>query len=184
MPKGQYVRTFRSNWKNSRGPYSEVFWSRVDKEGPIHQALGTRCWLWTGNRNRGKGWPNTYGVFRYSGAHRVSYTLCLGSIPEGLQVLHRCDNPPCVNPDHLFLGTQQDNMDDKMAKGRQGDSGTKTPPHGDLNGRAKLTRKLVQFSRKKYKEGWTLQQIADQIKCPVHIRTLYSALKGRTWRNV
>ena len=63
-----------------------------------------------------------YGIVRISNksqrAHRVSYALSIGPIPEGLLVLHRCDNPPCVNPDHLFVGTDNDNAQDKVTKGR------------------------------------------------------------------
>lgn len=77
------------------------------------------CWEWTAGRfNHG------YGVFcasskkRAALAHRVSYELCIGPIPEGLHVLHSCDNPPCVNPAHLSVGTNQDNCQDKVARGR------------------------------------------------------------------
>lgn len=77
----------------------------------------TGCWEWTAERNR-KG----YGIFwrnaSMTGAHRASYELHVGPIPDGLHVLHRCDNPPCVNPAHLFLGTNQDNVDDRQRKGR------------------------------------------------------------------
>lgn len=75
------------------------------------------CWMWTGARMRGEG---SYGRFRNRLAHRVAWELFKGPIPFGLYVLHRCDNPPCVNPEHLFLGTQQDNMDDAHQKGRGG----------------------------------------------------------------
>jgi hypothetical protein len=75
------------------------------------------CWVWSGATNR-KG----YGVYifrgKYVGAHRVAWTLFRGPIPDGLFVLHRCDNPPCLNPDHLFLGTHNDNMIDMVLKGR------------------------------------------------------------------
>lgn len=75
------------------------------------------CWNWTAAKNR-KG----YGQIRIKGrlwiAHRLSYTLAKSEIPEGFHVLHSCDNPSCVNPDHLSIGTNQDNVDDKMAKRR------------------------------------------------------------------
>ena len=76
------------------------------------------CIEWTGARVR------QYGVLRvhtvHWSAHRLAWTLAYGQIPEGLHVLHSCDNPPCCNPAHLFLGTQSENMRDKVSKGRQG----------------------------------------------------------------
>lgn len=94
-------------------PIQDRFWLHVDKSGD--------CWLWTGATDH-----NGYGKVDYRtplrrtlGAHRISWMLRYGDIPNGLKVLHKCDNPKCVNPDHLFLGTHQDNMDDMVAKGRQ-----------------------------------------------------------------
>lgn len=87
------------------------FWDRVDTSGS--------CWVWTGACNR-KG----YGEYHFNGkarrAHRVSWELTYGPIPEGLIVCHRCDNPSCVRPDHLFLGTHSDNAIDRERKGRGG----------------------------------------------------------------
>lgn len=90
------------------------FWSNVPK--------GDRssCWEWKGVRVGSM--TIKYGQFNFPGgrtaAHRFSWYLAHGPIPNGLQVLHKCDNPPCVNPSHLFLGTQADNVHDCVAKGR------------------------------------------------------------------
>ena len=85
-------------------------WSRVDKTGD--------CWVWTGATTTAG-----YGEIRFGGkvvrVHRLVYELTVGPIPEGMGVLHRCDNPPCCRPDHLFLGTQRDNARDMVAKGRK-----------------------------------------------------------------
>lgn len=81
------------------------FWSRVDKSGD--------CWLWTGARD-GKG----YGRLGNKVASRLSWELSHGPIPRGKLVCHKCDNPPCVRPDHLFLGSPADNFYDMVAKGR------------------------------------------------------------------
>lgn len=84
------------------------FWSRVVK--------GDGCWEWTGARSGGYGTVAVGG--RTVKAHRVSWEMTFGAIPDGLCVLHRCDNPGCVRPDHLFLGTVDDNNKDRAAKGR------------------------------------------------------------------
>ena len=79
---------------------------------------GDGCWLWLGTC-RGDGYGLTKTEDRKTiGSHRMAYLLTYGEIPDGLLVLHKCDNPPCVNPEHLFLGTHQDNRDDMLKKGR------------------------------------------------------------------
>lgn len=77
----------------------------------------TGCWVWTGSKLR-KGYGNLWVIDRIVRAHRYSYTLFCGSIPDGMKVLHSCDNPPCCRPDHLFLGNDLDNARDRDSKGR------------------------------------------------------------------
>lgn len=92
--------------KNKNGGSLTDFWSKVDKDGPIHPVLG-RCWVWIGPKFSGK----EYGQFGALGerrAHRISYKIKFGEIPEGMMVLHKCDIGSCVNPDHLFVGTHKD----------------------------------------------------------------------------
>ncbi len=85
----------------------EAFQSKVRKGKP------NECWPWTGGS-----FQHRYGIFNKLRTHRIAYFLTHGIVPDGLSVLHRCDNPPCCNPNHLFLGTQADNMHDKRNKGR------------------------------------------------------------------
>lgn len=99
----------------------ERFWSKVDKSGS--------CWLW-----KASCYPTGYGAFgseKVQRAHRVAWELTFGKIPDGLYVLHHCDNPPCVNPNHLWLGTQADNLADMVKKGRA--------IYGEAIGNSKLT---------------------------------------------
>lgn len=97
----------------------EIFWDNVDKSG--------ECWVWKGYINE-----SGYGLARLNKnqtrAHRVSWEIHHGKIPEGIFVCHKCDNPPCVNPSHLFLGTNQDNIQDKVNKGRSGRPNAKLKP--------------------------------------------------------
>lgn len=105
-----------------RVPIEQRFWTKVNKQGPAPAHLPdlSGCWLWTAATIRGYG--QILGVLngkrRPLYAHRVSWELAFGPILNDLEVLHRCDTPLCVRPDHLFLGTQQDNLADARAKGR------------------------------------------------------------------
>lgn len=122
-----------------RTPLAERLWSRVAKAGPDD------CWPFTGPLSR-KGYGKiSLGGAKGSivGAHRVAYMLAVGPIPEGLDVLHTCDNPPCCNPRHLFVGTQADNIRDMIAKGRRGYTGLP----GGRNHRALLTPFQVRIIR-------------------------------------
>ena len=86
------------------------FWEKVQKKSG-------GCWTWLGAKNN-QGYGNFNVGGKFERAHRIAYCLSIGEVPAGLFVLHHCDNPSCVNPKHLFLGTQKDNMQDCLKKGR------------------------------------------------------------------
>lgn len=142
------------------------FWRRVDKSK--HQ---NGCWEWTA-------WilKTGYGGFQLSTnkpikAHRYSWILHNGQIPEGMMVCHRCDNRKCVRPDHLFLGTAKQNNDDALEKGRM-----KRRKH------QKLTEDLVRFIRSEERDCANLIEIAKSYG--VHFTIVWRAYKGKTWRDV
>ena len=116
------------------------FWDKVDVSGS--------CWEWQGCKVRGG-----YGAFKVNGkgirAHRFSYKLAFGPIPDGIYVCHHCDNAKCVKPSHLFLGTQTDNMQDCISKGRFGEQG------GEANGNSKICEDDVREIRRLYSLGIT-----------------------------
>lgn len=91
-------------------PLIDRFWSRVNRGHPDH------CWTWEGLKSKGYGYLCHEGI--YIRAHRLSYEIHNGEIPKGLLICHHCDEPSCVNPVHLFLGTNRDNMIDALRKGR------------------------------------------------------------------
>lgn len=120
-PVDKYGRPRRFISGHNKKNFNEKrFWDRVQKTDT--------CWLWVGYRIKEKTLPNKskilpYGMLRIQGkqvlAHRTMFKLVKGEIPEGMMVLHTCDVPYCVNPDHLYLGTQQDNMNDMKNRGRR-----------------------------------------------------------------
>jgi hypothetical protein len=131
--------------KPQERPIAKRFWSRVRKT--------SKCWIWTGT-NLGE--KKKYGVMRVGGksmrAHRISWVIHFGSIPSGMCVCHKCDNPVCVRPDHLFLGTDLDNVKDRDTKGRTA--------KGERGGNAKLTERQVAKIRKRLAKGELHREIA------------------------
>lgn len=146
---------------------SERLWSRIDKRGP------TECWPWLAGKTRGYGEIKPGGGRPNVLAHRVVMELN-GYDTEGMFVCHRCDNPACCNPGHLFLGTTQDNTRDRNDKERQA--------RGERQGSAKLTAEDVLEIRRRARAGepqaWLAQEFgisASQCNNVVH---------GRHWRHV
>lgn len=168
MVKGQHMRFIRGHSGGKRGrTLSQRFWAMVRKSD--------RCWEWSGClNNRG------YGQFNIGGkaelAHRVSWEIANGSIPDGLNALHRCDNPCCVRPDHLFLGTLSDNSNDMVRKGRR------TYPKGVIYAN-KLTETQVLEIR-----AFTPLAYGDIVKLAnkhgVGANTIRDIRSRRTWRNL
>lgn len=148
----------------------EGFWAQVDKSG--------ECWVWTGSRTsfgHGTFYPRDGGPVRIN-AHRRSWEMHFGAIPEGLFVLHHCDNPPCVRPDHLFLGTQADNMQDALSKGRYDRT---LRARGEQNGQARLTADDVRAIRVELSKGRTSYSIAPDFG--VNPATIWRIAIGQTW---
>jgi hypothetical protein len=142
------------------------FYKHVDKT--------ETCWNWLGGKLRG------YGIFNYEGksirAHRFSYMMHKGKIPKGMKVCHTCDNTSCVHPDHLFLGTHQDNMDDKVRKGRQ------SYTTGETHGMSILGDDEVISILKLLKDGCKGVVIAE--KFSVSPETISKIKKNQTWKHI
>lgn len=157
-----------------RAPLQARFWSKVN--------LGAGCWEWKGPRAK-----TGYGTINVNGmtatAHRVAWILVNGTIPPGLHVLHRCDNPPCVRPDHLFLGTHDDNMRDCSSKGRCGSTiHPERRPRGERHPGTRLTAELVRQIRALRVEGATCAALARRFG--VSRGTIHNVVARRTWRHV
>lgn len=153
--------------RNPRGNPVGRFWSHVDQSG--------ECWKWTGMTVVG------YGTLRVNArptkAHRFSWELHNGPIPDGLFVCHHCDNPACVRPSHLFLGTHSDNMRDMRAKGRAGHSVLGLGPD---NMNTKLTPDQVRTIRRELREGTSTP--AEQCRrYGVEFGTIRAIRRGVTW---
>lgn len=152
---------------------ADRFWSKVDRSGGQDA-----CWEWKASR-RGLG----YGQFAYPGrspqkAHRVAYELESGPIPDGLGVLHKCDNPPCCNPRHLFLGTNADNMADMVLKGRQRSPGYR----GEGHHQARLCEADVLAIRERAAQGETGKTIGpDYGICPEHANRI---IRRESWKHL
>lgn len=127
------------------------------------------CWIWTGPRVRGG-----YGRAGVNLAHRLAWERANGPIPEGLFVLHRCDNPPCCNPSHLFLGTHDDNMRDRDAKGRT--------LRGEATGAARLKAEDIPVIRRLASEGLSQRKIASSFG--VSHTTIQDVLHHKRWQHV
>lgn len=155
--------------KGRNPPLVDRFWKRVDKRE------GDECWNWTGHSAKGG-----YGVIgigkKYFLAHRISWEMSNGEIPKNLLVCHRCDNPSCVNPSHLFIGDHLANNSDRAAKGRNRNQ------NGEKNDLAKLTEENAKSSFWLYESGASIEKIASQYG--VSRTTIADICSGRGWRHL
>lgn len=158
---------YAASLKRERVSLSDRFWARVVKGGG--------CWEWQGPV-RENGYAQIWVRERQKQvkAHRVSWEIHFGPIPEGLWVCHRCDNRRCVRPDHLFLGTRTDNTDDMKNKGRA--------DHGERRHTAKLTEAIVSQIRHRYARGTIARVLAAEFG--VRIDSIYKVIHRQTWQHV
>lgn len=156
------------------------FWSKVEKTD--------NCWTWKGRRNTARGGYGMFDVRRVTvRAHRFAYELVNGPIPAGFEVCHRCDDPRCVRPDHLFLGTRKENAADCQSKGRTS--------RGEGRYDAKLSDDTVREIRQLYATVPRQRNGRPYGRGPLSVRGLaqrfgvtpsaiHLAVRGRTWRHV
>lgn len=151
------------------------FWAKVDKSGD--------CWIWTAGKDR-LGYGSFTIKYRQNKrataykAHRVAYALAYGAVDAGVCVLHTCDNPSCVNPDHLRLGTHGDNMRDMANKGR----GCTCRQDGENNKYAKLTEEEVLRMRSLHERGLAQHELANIFR--VSPGTVSDVVRRHTWKHI
>jgi len=149
---------------------------RIEIRFARHVNKTNYCWQWTGPTD------GRYGTIGFRGnrsakAHRVSYVINIGEIPDGCHVCHKCDNTLCVNPDHLFIGNHTTNMRDMMSKGR----GNK--PFGIKCGASKLSDNEVIEIRNKYQTGlYSQRKLSKTFK--VSQSTIWNVVNNRQWRHI
>jgi hypothetical protein len=149
------------------------FWSHVDRRD------SSECWNWTAYTGK----RHLYGQMRLTGrggkmvrAPKFSWILHNGLIPNGLYILHTCDNPKCVNPNHLFLGDQKANMDDMKKKGRDNKA------KGEKTGKAKLTSNKIIEIRGLFESGISRKDIAYMFN--VSYSLIKQIIQGKVWNHV
>lgn len=160
----------------TKAELEEDFWKRVN------QGKENECWEWKAGRNtKVKG--RDYGIVWMNGkkrkTHQVAYEIMIGEIPDGMFVCHKCDNPPCCNPKHLFLGTPQENVDDCFKKGRA------RREIGEDRYNAKLTESDVNQIRARYiKRSLTSGGRALAKEFGVGATMIDAIIKGRRWKHL
>lgn len=170
VPLARLIAPQRGKNQLSAGPVVQRFFEKI--------AFGVSdCWYWRGAKHK-----LGYGLFNSvpgeSKAHRASWRLHNGDIPAGMMVLHKCDVRCCVNPDHLYLGTQFDNMRDCVERGRH----VNTPRFGEANPMSVLTAAMVRQMRVDHAAGASMRSLAK--KYNVSEMTAYRAIKRESWKEI
>jgi hypothetical protein len=147
--------------------FADLFWERVDKSG--------ECWIWLG-RVAGKGYGQiTTKWFTTEIAHRIAYMLEVGPVPDGMLVCHHCDTRLCMRPSHLFIGTDRDNVQDMLRKGRSNRV-------GEANPCARVTEEQVTRLRALHRSGLSVTECANRVGMTT--ANAYTIVKGLTWKHV
>lgn len=133
------------------------------------------CWEWTAGFDK-DGYGDSSWDGKHTSAHRISWRLKFGNIPKGICALHKCDNPPCVNPDHLFLGTSGENNSDRQRKGRG------NPPVGERNSQSKLKSEDIPKIRMMILGGIVQNKIANYFD--VAPSCITKIKNGKNWRHI
>ena len=140
----------------------------------------TGCWEWNLSRSNRRG---GYGQKRVGSkthkAHRLAWMVFIGPIDPGMFVCHKCDNPPCCNPAHLFIGSPRDNVIDAMKKGR---AFVPVSKRGEKSPASKLSEIDVLEARRLIEEGWSLSKVAGQFG--VTKQTIWLIKEGKTWKTI
>lgn len=177
-PKSFYVCQqckveFPNNRKISRSAFCSIecaFWHRVEKTD--------KCWNWTAATHK-----FGYGEFRFKSifyrTHRFSYEMHHGTIPDGMSVLHHCDNPRCVNPDHLYAGTAVENSIDMHSRGRWK---LRNPYCGERHHLSRLSANDVLDIRSKLKNGTAIRALAREYG--VNQGTIQGIDRGKNWKHL
>lgn len=149
---------------------SDVFWRQLAL-CPHGRECQACCWEWQAAR-----WRGSYGIFSWRGhrirAHRYAFLLAYGTLPPRLHICHRCDNPPCCNPAHLFSGTPQDNMRDAQQKGRLSE--------GERHTSSRLTLRQVQQIRQDFQDGIAMRDIVQSTD--MSFATVWNIVHGKSWK--
>jgi len=157
---------------HKKAPLEERFWAQVEKT--------SEHWWWKGTTDKhvygyicsgGSAWKGA----KYKRCHRVAWELLIGPIPSGMNVLHSCDTPGCVNPDHLFLGSHLDNAKDRNAKGRNA--------YGERSPNAKLTENDVREIRRRYTAGG-ISQMKLAAEFQVDQTIISDVVRRNSWNHV
>ena len=159
-----------NHWHTTREVPTRAYSVEARFNSYVMRAGEDECWPWGGTRTL-QGYGQIGIDNKLVRAHRISYEIAKGKIPDGLIIRHTCDNPPCVNPNHLLAGTHKDNARDAVERGRN--------PRGERQGPAKLTATLVTDIRFSRANGESVRSLAA--RCGVSQSTIRRVIYGRSW---
>lgn len=180
ISNGKYIFTKKVKLKKIRFKwFGATETEKVDRLAKIfnkHVIRQEGCWDWNGGLSRGYACMVFGEQYKFTGAHRISWRIHYGEIPEKLLVLHKCDNKCCTNPEHLFLGTHKDNVQDMISKGRN------KVPFGSDHANSKLTVEKVLEIKKLLKIGVTMKRISKDYN--ISNGAICAIKMNKTWKHV